>query len=205
MTVLNGAFKSNKVTDHPKCEDLKLELKGQAFEKEELILPTFVFENERRSLIPPFNFGDNLSFFERGKFSDEEGEKTVLHADVLKLIGAPLLDFSDHDWIWCFDTEYTQCDEEGWSYGFDFLNLMSNCKKESSVTDSKLQPVRRRRWTMVPKDQHLLQLQLQQDQAAAAAAARESLAVNAAEDSSSSPRDKGDPGTMHCRLKLNYT
>lgn len=105
------------------------------------------FENQRRSMYFPFEFGSgNLSksLGERSEFSDESGLSAAPFTSLND--ATPPDGFEWDDTAWRVDRAYTQMDDEGWSYGLDFSWIMSNYKNQCSVTSSKLKPYRRRKW-----------------------------------------------------------
>ncbi len=115
-------------------------------------LPTefSIFENQRRAVLYPHEFGpSNLLLNERAPFSDDSGYNPAPYScldDVTPPTGF-VWDPSPETGGWKIDYTYTQTDPEGWCYGIDFNFISSNLKKGESTTSPFLRSVRRRRWT----------------------------------------------------------
>lgn len=104
-----------------------------------------IFENQRRSHFPPYNFGLNNSLpFERGNFSDETGAVNAPYK-LLKESEPP--EGYEWDGEWEIDLAHTNTDADGWSYGREYIDIMCRYKlNQSSTTPGILSCCRRRRW-----------------------------------------------------------
>lgn len=108
------------------------------------IVEIFCFENQRKDIIGQEFSAKHLLLTERPWLSDETGMIPFPFGN-LEACTPP----EGYEWIeksWGLDLEYTACDEDGWSYSSDFLNIMSNLKKNDSNAESKNFFVRRRKW-----------------------------------------------------------
>eukprot|EP00123_Amoebidium_parasiticum_P013901 comp22216_c0_seq1/m.32708 comp22216_c0_seq1/g.32708 ORF comp22216_c0_seq1/g.32708 comp22216_c0_seq1/m.32708 type:complete len:395 (-) comp22216_c0_seq1:230-1414(-) len=103
------------------------------------------FENQR--YLPLQGFSENhLLGTDRPKWSDREGAPVAYH---------PFQDGEEHalfggwEWVdeWKIDKAYTNCDDEGWSYGIDFGMVERRRQRRNSLDSSGFTDfVRRRRW-----------------------------------------------------------
>jgi hypothetical protein len=105
-----------------------------------------VFENERRSKVPPFAFNHvNLGRHDRTRFTNEKG-------DFIRYI--PIASYkcpAGYEWIkpnqsWSVDLGYTNTDFNGWSYGTTFDQISENLKHNDSSNEQIDIQVRRKRW-----------------------------------------------------------
>lgn len=104
-----------------------------------------IYENQRRSTLPPYSWGNHMMIGERGNFSDETGKYNAKYTTLRK--AAPPKGYKWHEGSeWTVDTDYTETDDEGWSYGIDFKGTMRNYRNNSSVTSPFGRSVRRRLW-----------------------------------------------------------
>lgn len=116
-------------------------------EKSDEILEVHVFENQRRSLLPPYEWGrGHLLPTDRVEFTDETGTVSCPYNPYDAR--APPLDADGFNWEgdWKIDNLYTACDENGWSYGVDFGWIMSSYRNNSSTTIQIGRGTRRRLW-----------------------------------------------------------
>ena len=111
---------------------------------EEIIVE--IFENQRRNVA--MYWGKHLlTGLERGAFSDEAGEVNF-HIESLETADPP----AGYSWVddeysnWEIDMDYTNTDDKGWCYAFDFNMMMHNLRKGKSVTKGTGLTVRRRKW-----------------------------------------------------------
>eukprot|EP00127_Corallochytrium_limacisporum_P003424 Clim_evm52s149 gene=Clim_evmTU52s149 len=99
-----------------------------------------VYENERA--IPLKGWSPNTA--NRPHWSDDRGFPVPYHpGSTDKEL------FEGWEWVeeWHLDKEYTNCDEEGWSYASDFTQLVKRKLKGKSISEAGLTDfVRRRRW-----------------------------------------------------------
>lgn len=80
-----------------------------------------LFENQKRSLLPPYEWGrGHLLPSDRSEFSDETGTISCSY-NPYDSTAVPY-DTPGFEWDgeWKHDLTYTTCDAEGWSYGLDF-------------------------------------------------------------------------------------
>ncbi len=59
------------------------------------LVTLYVFENERRQIVPPWNWSSTMLAGERERFSDEAGGISTLTANILRLDEPP----SGHEWV----------------------------------------------------------------------------------------------------------
>lgn len=91
-----------------------------------LFLEFVIFENQRRQVLPPYEFSSNNLFpVDRKMFSDESGRRNF---DFVSLSQVPPP--QGYEWAgnWVIDRVHTQTDEFGWSYGLNFKDLTKNLK-----------------------------------------------------------------------------
>ena len=111
-----------------------------------------IYENERRSFVPPFDWGTNsLLAAERKRFSDEEG---VHQASFNSLDAAQSPSGFEWETDWKVDRSYTQTDKQGWCYAVDFNAIMSNFRCGKSLTSPMLHSVRRKKWVRMARPVH---------------------------------------------------
>jgi hypothetical protein len=111
----------------------------------DVLTEVYIFENQRRSAFPPYDYGANSLPGERHVFSDESGKIAAEYSN-LKASAPPIGYIWEDGSQWEVDKEYTQTDDEGWSYGIDFLGVMRNYRGKKSATKPFGRSVRRRRW-----------------------------------------------------------
>lgn len=105
-----------------------------------------VFENERRSLIPPFEFSHaNLSRNDPIRYTNEKGK--LINYIPIASSECP----AGYEWIkpnhaWSVDLGYTHTDSNGWSYANSFDQLRDNLKHNDSNSEAMGKQCRRKRW-----------------------------------------------------------
>jgi hypothetical protein len=111
-----------------------------------------VFENERRSMLPPYAFGPGNLLF-HAHFSDASGESSYggLGGDCDCLGDATPPEGFEWATNWRLDKVYTQQDTEGWSYGVTYLSLNRNLHRKRSTTNPAGRSHRRRKWVRYAK------------------------------------------------------
>lgn len=108
------------------------------------LIEVFCFENQRKGFSNKEFSASNLLVTERPWLSDETG-MIPFPFESLEACNPP----DGYEWLedkWGRDFEYTACDDEGWSYSADFINIMANLKKNDSNKEDKNFFVRRRKW-----------------------------------------------------------
>lgn len=112
-----------------------------------------VFENQRRCILPPYDWGDgNLLLNDVPHFSDIQGSQAFPFETLVDAIPPP-----GYEWdttgkdTWKLDKQYTQTDNDGWSYGIHFTYILSNYLKGKSTTSGVGRATRRRKWTRLAK------------------------------------------------------
>jgi hypothetical protein len=100
-----------------------------------------VFENERRSVRPPFSFGPG-NLFVHPHFSDFTG-KIKVDCENIEDLKPPV--GCEWEGPWIVDRDHTKTDEEGWSYAVSYDYLVSNCETNQSHATAKTRASRRRK------------------------------------------------------------
>jgi hypothetical protein len=111
------------------------------------VLEVYLFENQRRALLPPYEWGrGHLLPTDRAEFTDETG--TVISPYNPYDSRAAPLDAEGFEWDsdWKIDMKYTTCDENGWSYGVDFGWIMNSYRRNDSTSIQIGRSTRRRCW-----------------------------------------------------------
>ena len=113
--------------------------------KESSFCIMFVYENQRRTLIPLTEFScDRLADSDRPALSDETGIKRFPFYSIQDTAPPEGYEF---DGDWSIDTKYTSTDADGFSYGINFEYIMSNYRRsKSNSSHTSGRSVRRRRW-----------------------------------------------------------
>lgn len=115
------------------------------------IIEYHIFQNQRRSM---GLWGSNFLHSDEFEFTDESG---TVHCPFTPYeIGIDPPDgFSwtpDYLTQWKVDHDYTNTDEDGWSYGLDFGWIMASYREGKSASSSAaVRACRRRRWKRVAK------------------------------------------------------
>ena len=103
-----------------------------------------IFENQRRSAFPPYQYGPGNSLpFERLDFSDESGQ---VNAPYKCLAHAIPPDGFEWDGEWEIDFTHIETEVDGWSYGIDYTAIMREYVNKTNRFSRILSCCRRRRW-----------------------------------------------------------
>lgn len=106
------------------------------------------FENQRRSVFFPFDWGSNNFENERAAFSDETGNFPAPFSKLQDARAPEGFEWDDTPGAgeWKIDRQYIKNDESGWSYGIVFANIMEDLKNKKESISPNFMSVRRRRW-----------------------------------------------------------
>ena len=119
-------------------------------EQWENIVIFYFYENQRSAGLLNFS-GSYLSAFDRDNYSDETGyfRSPYCPQDVKFKPPEGYVWDHQHFYKWTIDFEYTETDNDGWSYGIDFNHVMQRLRRGKSTSYKYLQNVRRRRWQRI--------------------------------------------------------
>lgn len=145
MTILEGRnAPTNSVTSDRQTEMWAKADQVFAIHTREFMME--VFENERRTPYPPFDWSN--SAYTRAHFSDlgfNKSYKFESLADAAPPDGC--------EWVneWTVDTAHAKTDAEGWFYGFTFGKIIGNYAKGKTYDEPTNCHARRRKWTRKAK------------------------------------------------------